>query len=719
MSLLARSAGDRNQEQTYSDHIREVVTKSLDNLHALAFYVGEDRTELYEEILRNAAEYHDLGKLNAQNQEVLHEKNRAKKLPINHRDAGLKFLLDKDSERIEATLVYAHHRPGLPDLVREEVKDSPFRFTDCMSDSEAHLEEYLQMHYQELGNSISKAKKTNRSKTKRSSMEYRMLLSCLVDGDYTSAQGYVEPLSVSTRWSERIGKLDQYITDLSNEKENNQRNQMRKNMYYACRDADTDNPIEYCGSPVGTGKTTAVMAHMLKVAEKYKLRHIIVVLPYTNIITQTVKTLRDAVVLEDEQGKEQEVVAELHHQVDFDNSKYKYLATTWRAPIIVTTAVEFFETLASNQPAKLRKLHQLTGSAIILDEYHTMLPLKLMLPAWQWLNDLTSEWGCHICMSSATPIEFWKIKKFKKKSNQSVSSLLPPEINKQLSEFERKRVTHNILSEKLSLYKSATELKEHVEKFYGSKIVLFNTIQNAAYFANYLKANGCDVLHLSTALKPEDQKEIIKEVKHRLENKVEYQNWYLVVTSGVECGLDISFHYGFCELNSLQNLLQLLGRICRESDFEDSFLEVFKISDDHFVPNSSFEISIEIYEEMMKLDELKDCSDNELVSIAFKEECKKSDELSEEICDGDLSCEFETVASKFKVIDEDTVTVLADKKLAEKIRSGKFVSAMELQMGSVNMRRSVQKKLGLRDDDIMFLSDKQYDNFIGYMKSLV
>lgn len=91
-------------------------------------------------------------------------------------------------------------------------------------------------------------------------------------------------------------------------------------------------------------------------------------------------------------------------------------------------------------------------------------------------------------MSSATPIEFWKIKKFKKKSNQSVSSLLPPEINKQLSEFERKRVTHNILSEKLSLYKSATELKEHVEKFYGSKIVLFNTIQNAAYFANYLKA---------------------------------------------------------------------------------------------------------------------------------------------------------------------------------------------------------------------------------------
>ena len=121
----------------------------------------------------------------------------------------------------------------------------------------------------------------------------------------------------------------------------------------------------------------------------------------------------------------------------------------------------------------------------------------------------------------------------------------------------------------------------------------------------------------------------------------------------------------------------------------------------------------------MKLDELKDCSDNELVSIAFKEECKKSDELSEEICDGDLSCEFETVASKFKVIDEDTVTVLADKKLAEKIRSGKFVSAMELQMGSVNMRRSVQKKLGLRDDDIMFLSDKQYDNFIGYMKSLV
>jgi CRISPR-associated endonuclease/helicase Cas3 len=109
-----------------------------------------------------------------------------------------------------------------------------------------------------------------------------------------------------------------------------------------CKGAATDAVMEYCDSPVGTGKTTAVMAHMLKIAQTHHLRHIFVVLPYTNIISQTVEVLRKAVVLDGEDPEA--IVAEHHHQADFENPEYRRLATTWTAPIIVTTAVQFKDT---------------------------------------------------------------------------------------------------------------------------------------------------------------------------------------------------------------------------------------------------------------------------------------------------------------------------------------------------------------------------------------
>jgi len=122
--------------------------------------------------------------------------------------------------------------------------------------------------------------------------------------------------------------------------------------------------LRTCEAPVGTGKTTAVMAHLLRAAQERGLRHIFVVLPFTNIIRQAVKVYRNALVLDGENPEE--VVAELHHLADFEAVETRHMAALWRAPIIVTTAVQFFETLAGNHPARLRKLHELPGSAVFV-----------------------------------------------------------------------------------------------------------------------------------------------------------------------------------------------------------------------------------------------------------------------------------------------------------------------------------------------------------------
>lgn len=717
MTPLAHSARGNIPAQTYCEHISGVIEKTKKNLEAMAPYLAEERQERYKEILYHAAESHDLGKLALENQNVLSGKEQAERLPIEHRDAGVKYLLKDKLECPEATLVYSHHRPGLPDIPDEKSADDPFRFPTAMDDTERHLPAYLQIHAKEM-NGFPKT--TDKKALRLSTLEYRILLSCLVDADYSDTAGG-SLTGAQPRWEERLQQLDRYIQNLQNRtNQNNERNHLRTFLYQTCRNAKTNAAVEYCDSPVGTGKTTAVMAHMLQVAQSHHLRHIFIVLPYTSIISQTVKVLRDAVVLEGE--NREEIVAEHHHQADFEDIEHRRLATTWTTPIIVTTAVQFFETLASNLPAKLRKLHQLPGSGILFDEYHAALPINLMLPAWKWITKLVDQWSCYICMCSATTVKFWEHPAFQKQSPCQAEPLLPPKGAKDLNNFEQSRIDLHAWHNDVPHFNGASELTAYLKHYHGSKIVVLDTVQSAAYFTKFLCQHGYDVLHLSTALTPEDRERTIAEVQRRLCSKSDYpKEWTLVATSCVECGLDLSFHYGFCQLRSLQSYIQLGGRIRRncEQDYEDAALIAFTVTEDNFNCNPIFQDSKSVFKKMIFSGEFSGMSVTEAVTEAFRQECMMPGKLSEEICKADRQLRFKTVAQKFRVIDEKTTTVVANPILAEKLRSGKRVSTQELQRGSVNIRESVLERLGLPDIELPILSDTQYDAFLGYMKSLV
>jgi CRISPR-associated endonuclease/helicase Cas3 len=140
------------------------------------------------------------------------------------------------------------------------------------------------------------------------------------------------------------------------------RNDLRQSIYVACRQASPEIPIWACDAPVGSGKTTAVMAYLLQAAIALHLRHIFVVLPFTNIINQSVAVYRKALALPDEDPKE--IVAAHHHATEFKTPTLRALTTTWNSPVIVTTAVQFFETLAASATPRLRKLHALPGSVL-------------------------------------------------------------------------------------------------------------------------------------------------------------------------------------------------------------------------------------------------------------------------------------------------------------------------------------------------------------------
>ena len=344
--------------QTYLQHVNGVIClASVFAGHAAGY---THYKELFQEAVEYAAAFHDLGKLDTGNQEVL--KTGKGHLPVKHWDAGAAHLLAKQNilaNKIAALFVYAHHQ-GIPSFIEEQVKQAGlFREPEARAKSDEFLSKYLEIHSKELNK--SGRSRLNWKGKAANSLFMRMALSCLVDADHTDSARHcrnsVPEGEVALEPARRLAALDTYVSNIPPEKGKEERNALRRQVYDACRFAQpAESGLIACDSPVGTGKTTAIMAHLLNVAAQRGLRRIFVVLPFTNIIDQSVDVYRSALVLEGEEQEKERVVAAHHHKVDFEEEANRAFSFLWNAPVTVTTAVQFFETLASNHPATLRKL---------------------------------------------------------------------------------------------------------------------------------------------------------------------------------------------------------------------------------------------------------------------------------------------------------------------------------------------------------------------------
>ncbi len=489
------------------------------------------------------------------------ERKNTKKLPVNHVDAGTAYLLKPEQNAVwSAVTVYAHHR-RLPDFSEEAEKgETAFRdeYTDTRARTDATLSSLLEIHRREVR--ISQPADPGQCGG-NPGVFLRLALSCVADADHSdmaesTGKGLPRENLLKLRAKERLAALDRYVRNLeqSGEGPPNSRDLLRSLMYRNCRNAKPDNSIVSCGSPVGSGKTTAVMAHLLAQEDRRGLRRVFVVLPYTNIITQAVQVYRKALTLPGE--KPEEVVAELHHRADFEDKDLRYLTALWRAPIIVTTAVGFYETLASNKPAALRRLHELPGSAIFVDEAHAALPGHLLSIAWHWMRILAREWSCYWLLASSSLVRFWTFQGLIPELC-TVPELVSEELSGQLMQHESRRVHFRWEPKPLS----REDLIHAVINTPGPRLLIVNTVRSAAVLARDIaKAYGRErVEHLSTALIPKDRAKTIDRVKKQSQ-ALSDTDWILVATSCVEAGVDFSFHTGFREAASMVSLLQTAGQ---------------------------------------------------------------------------------------------------------------------------------------------------------------
>ncbi|MGP8247894.1 MAG: DEAD/DEAH box helicase [Bryobacteraceae bacterium] len=718
--MLAHSARPERgvPPQGFWEHIERVTCAAVDSAgRASAFWTGD--RDLFCAEVEAAARLHDCGKLAPENQAVLARISRDR-LPVRHEDAGAAWLLE--DRRKKAALLVASHHAGLPARSAEQKKafakpqGAPYRITEALDHTERHMAQYRAEY--EKANCL-----LDRSPARSddwSGLAHRFALSCLVDADHSDTAAHyrqaVPAKAAKPRWAERIEALDRYVGDLSANHKEDPRSQDRQAVYENCCHAEPGGSIVSCDAAVGSGKTTAVMGYLLRVVEREKLRHILVVLPFTNIIQQSVDVYRQALVLPGE--KPDEVVAEVHHRAEFQNPDLREMSVLWDAPITVTTAVQFFETLAASKPARLRKLHELPGSAVFIDEAHASIPISLWPLSWLWLKELTSDWGCHFVLGSGSLAKFWENRDFMQ-APETIPELLEPRIRARLAAVEERRVQIRTHLETLG----CDALADFVAGTIGPRLVILNTVQSAAVLADRMRKRGLDVMHLSTALAPADRERVLERVRGRL-TAVGRTDWTLVATSCVEAGVDFSFRTAIRESCSAASLIQTGGRVNRHGSWSAADVWDVRLLDAMFNQHPGFKYSREVLQGMLAAGELAgDISG--MVTEALRRELVLKDVRSkaDRLRDCEAQEEWPEVALLYRVIDSDTQTVVVDPELVRRIEEGEQVPWRELVRGSVQMWKKKVQDLALRRldrDGELFCWTGRYDgDFLGYMDGVL
>jgi CRISPR-associated endonuclease/helicase Cas3 len=709
--------------QSYPEHIANVSQHTYEAMvGAQAYRSGGPDPKLLAAVQWSSA-FHDLGKLAPENQSVLQGCD-GERLPTPHEDAGAAYCIE--NKQTAAAWVVSQHHSGLKDFAEEKAKaelnaqnpaSALFRNPTVKLDTDAKLDSLVNRHKQACGPLTLDSRGVGA--LGRTPWDMRLLMSCLVAGDHgdTARHYQQEPaLELSApRWEERLVALDSYVAELASHA--GARNDLRQSIYVACRQASPEIPIWACDAPVGSGKTTAVMAYLLQAAIALNLRHIFVVLPFTNIVNQSVDVYRKALVLPDEDPKE--IVAAHHHASEFETPTLRALTTTWSSPVIVTTAVQFFETLAASATPRLRKLHALPGSAVFIDEAHAAMPLFLWPYMWGHLDFLSSRWNCRFVLGSGSLPRFWEDTHLFGEGVAEIPSML----SRQLAQCGNKGEKERVCVETCAQTHTLDSLCTWIRSFPGARLVVMNTVQSAAALARKLDADGVKTLHLSTALSPKDRESILKRVCALLTpGKQSADGWVLVATSCIEAGVDVSFDIAFRERSSISSLIQIGGRANRHaSPGVTAQVWDFVTSDPWFNRNPALDRSIRVVQQAFVQGKWR-MTLTDLMTWAVAEEWKqwaKTKEVDELILlEKELA--FESVSAKARLIDEDRALAVVDAALAKEIRGGRYVSRNRLLQGSVSIRRSVLEKvrptLTPGEQEIYLWPDGKYDaEFLGIM----
>jgi len=394
----------------------------------------------------------------------------------------------------------------------------------------------------------------------------RMLFSCLVDADFLDTERFMEPARAEgrPRWPDDVlarmeVALDRYVTGLAGD--DSPVNLQRRRVRQACLDAATDEPGLFSLTvPTGGGKTLASLAFALRHAQRHGLGRIIYVIPFTSIIEQNASVFREAFQPLVKAGLPDPVL-EHHSAVDAgkETVESRLAAENWDAPLIVTTSVQFYESLFANRTKRCRKLHNLAGSVIILDEAQK-IPVDYLRPCLLILRELATNYGSSVVLCTATQPAVARRDGFPI-GLEGVREIIPdpPALYVALKRVEVKYLG------RLGDEELAGRLLGH-----DRVLCIVNTRRHAREIYERL---GEDGIHLSAAMCPEHRSAVLDAIRSRLKRS---EPCRVISTQLVEAGVDLDFPIVYRCLAGLDSIAQAAGRCNRNGRLDKGLTCVFR-----------------------------------------------------------------------------------------------------------------------------------------------
>jgi CRISPR-associated endonuclease/helicase Cas3 len=397
----------------------------------------------------------------------------------------------------------------------------------------------------------------------------RMLFSALVDADFLETErwfGQVNDEPVERGWTRSLAglkqNLDRHIAKGFGVLGSPDLAALRGQVLDDCRAAASQAPGLFSLTvPTGGGKTLSSLAFALDHALQYGFERVIYVIPFTSIIEQTAAVFRDAL-------GDNEAVLEHHSAFDAEKleqrgkddastgaDKLRLAAQNWDRPVVVTTAVQFFESLFANRPSRCRKLHNIARSVIVLDEAQT-LPLKVLRPCLAALRELARGYGSSVVLCTATqPAVTRSAGLLAPEALEGVREIIPPG-RTLFSRLRRVRVER---AETLSDERLVETLGQ-VE--HG--LIIVNTRRHARELFERLQQSGlAGPRHLTTAMTAAHRQRVLEEIREDICKKRPVR---LVATSLIEAGVDISFQAVWRAWAGLDQIAQAAGRCNRNGE---------------------------------------------------------------------------------------------------------------------------------------------------------
>lgn len=587
MKYLAHMVKDEKgniiREQTVKEHCRNTAKLAAEKLKVMGL---ENAGYLVGLI-------HDRGKLSDEFQAYINSDDKSQKGKVTHTFAGGRLILEKyhglsgEDAFVSEVIsygIFAHH--GLFDCLSPDgdfdgfthrmTKDIPYEQVKSRVYEELIDEKELDRLYEKAKREITAVavkidsvtddyiKSLGQIKDKRDKkfgkfcygFLTRIILSAVIDGDRTDTASFMEGFEITPNeataemWQNHYNRVSEKVAKF---KADTDINKARKEISDACcRALLTGDRLYKLVVPTGGGKTLASLRAALGRAAKFNKSRIIFVTPLLTILDQNAKVIREYI-------NDDSIILEHHSNVikeeKEEGEKITYadlLTENWDSPIIITTMVQFLNTLFEGRTSCIRRMSGLANSVIVIDEYQTV-PIKMLSMFNGAINFLSKICGATVVLCSATPPAL----------ENADRPLLPAKdiienADELFAVFKRTEITD--IKDSMTETELAQMAAEKAADW-GSVLIICNKKKQALDLYNLLKENG-NVYHLSTAMCPEHRLKVIGEIKEKLGR----EKVICVATQLVEAGVDFSFGCVIRLKAGLDNLIQSAGRCNRNGE---------------------------------------------------------------------------------------------------------------------------------------------------------